>query len=161
MGFSLHFMRMTKDVQLDVDRAAVAAFLDQHGLRVVESPYGGEIVDRDDRALTIDGAFSDLHLDSLEQSDPLSGGIFHATLSPAECAFVYDLCAAAGFLIVNPQGDPTFLVPQRNHEPDDVSELEDVVWVESAEELARALTGGFQAFREFRDRVTGRAAGAE
>lgn len=97
MGFSLHFMRVTKDVQLDVDRAAVAAFLDQHGLRVVESPYGGEIVDRDDRALTIDGAFSDLHLDSLEQSDPLSGGIFHATLSPAECAFVYDLCAAAGF----------------------------------------------------------------
>src|SRR3546814_764483 len=80
MGFSLHFMRVTKDVQLDVDRAAVAAFLDQHGLRVVESPYGGEIVDRDDRALTIDGAFSDLHLDSLEQSDPLSGGIFHATL---------------------------------------------------------------------------------
>ena len=104
-------------------RAAVAAFLDQHGLRVVESPYGGEIVDRDDRALTIDGAFSDLHLDSLEQSDPLSGGIFHATLSPAECAFVYDLCSAAGFLIVNPQGDPTFLVPQRNHEPDDVSEF--------------------------------------
>ncbi len=40
MGFSLHFMRVTKDVQLDVDRAAVAAFLDQHGLRVVESPYG-------------------------------------------------------------------------------------------------------------------------
>ena len=48
MGFSLHFMRVTKDVQLDVDRAAVAAFLDQHGLRVVESPYGGEIVDRGD-----------------------------------------------------------------------------------------------------------------
>lgn len=161
MGFSLHFMRMTKDVQLDVDRAAVAAFLDQRGLHVVDSPYGGEIVDRDDRALTIDGVFSDLHLDSLEQRNPLSGGIFHATLSPAECAFVYDLCAAAGFLIVNPQGDPTFLVPERNHEPEDVSELEDVVWVDSAEELAQALTGGFEAFREFRDRVTGRAAGAE
>ena len=128
---------------------------------MVESPYGGEIVDRDDRALTIDGAFSDLHLDSLEQSDPLSGGIFHATLSPAECAFVYDLCSAAGFLIVNPQGDPTFLVPQRNHEPDDVPS-----WRTSSGSTAPRNWRGrspvvSKRSREFRDRVTGRAAGAE
>ncbi|WP_242484875.1 hypothetical protein [Rhodococcus sp. MS16] len=83
----------------------------------------------------------------------MSGGIFHASLSAAECAFIYELCVAAGFMIVNPSGDPTFLVPQRNHAPEDLPELDDAAWVESPAELLQALTGSFDEFRAYRNKV--------
>ncbi|ATI36360.1 hypothetical protein CPI83_29610 (plasmid) [Rhodococcus sp. H-CA8f] len=158
MGFSLYFMRIENDKGLDADRDAVVAFLDQRELRVHPS---GQLVDSQDQALKFDGVYTELTLDPLDQSEPLTGCIHHATLSTAECAFIYDLCAAAGFLIVSPEGNPTYLVPNRNHDPGDVSVLEGVVWIDSAEELQQALFGGFEAFRRFVQQVRsvgGRAA---
>lgn len=151
MGFSLYFMRMKNDQQLDVDRDAIVSFLGQRGLQV--SPLSGHLVDGASQALKFDGGYTDLTLDQLDQGEPLTGCIHHATLSAAECTFIYDLCAAANFLIVNPQGDPSYLVPNRNHGPDDVLPLEGVVWVDEAEELARALSSGFDSFRRFVERV--------
>ena len=111
MGFSLYFMRMKNDQQLDVDRDAIVSFLGQRGLQV--SPLSGHLVDGAGQALKFDGGYTDLTLDQLDQGEPLTGCIHHATLSAAECTFIYDLCAAANFLIVNPQGDPSYLVPRR------------------------------------------------
>ncbi|MDV6268715.1 hypothetical protein [Rhodococcus globerulus] len=153
MGFSLTFMRIKQDEQVDADRGGVADFLERRGLQLVAGRYGGEIFDLDGKPLSFDDRFSDLYLDPLDKSDPLSGGIFHASLTGAECEFIYELCVAAGFMIVNPSGDPTFLVPQRNHAPEDLPELDDVAWVESAAELLQALTGSFDEFRAYRNKV--------
>ncbi|WP_420880780.1 hypothetical protein [Rhodococcus sp. (in: high G+C Gram-positive bacteria)] len=156
MGFSLIFVRARGNEQSDVDRDALAAFLETRGLRTADSDCEGSLlVDADGRALTFDGHWTDLHLDPLDQERPLSGGIDHASLSVEETEFIYELCLAAGFLIANPQGNPTYLVPGANHAPGDVPDPEDVGWVNSAAELQERLSGNFEDFREWRDRVVG------
>ncbi|MGC0362773.1 hypothetical protein ABH922_000757 [Rhodococcus sp. 27YEA15] len=153
MGFSIYFMRVAQDRQLDADRDGIVDFLDRRGLHVVANPHGCSILDNEGVPVKFDGYHSDLLIDSLEQDKPLTGGIDHATLTNDECEFVYDLCVAAGFLIVNPQGSPTYVVPHRNHMPDDLPDLDDTAWVESGSELSQALTGSFGDFRVFRNRV--------
>lgn len=147
------FMRIEGDEQVDADRAALSSFLEARGLRIAAGPYGGSIVDRRADPLAFDGRISDLHLDPLDHDGPLSGGISHASLTDAECSFVYDLCCAAGFMIFNPQGDPASLVPGGTHAPRALSSLDGVVHVGSAGELSRALAAGFDAFARYRDRV--------
>lgn len=146
VGFSLGFLRICGNEQSDADRDAVGSFLSARGLHV----QGEALVDAAGQGLTFDGRWSDLHLDA---GEPMSGGIAHATLSDAESAFIYDLCVAAGFLIVNPQGDPLYLVPGANHVPDDVPDLDDTAWVNSPGEMQQALAGNFTAFRSWRERV--------
>ncbi|MDH6283770.1 hypothetical protein [Prescottella agglutinans] len=154
MGFSLIFVRVQGDEQRDADRDAVAAFLETRGLRTTDSDgQGSLLVDADGQALSFDGHWTDLHLDPLDQEGPLSGGIDHASLSDEETTFIYELCVAAGFLIANPQGNPTYLVPGANHALGDVPDPEDMDWVNSAAELHQALAGNFDDFREWRDRV--------
>lgn len=154
MGFSLIFVRVQGHEQRDADRDAVAAFLAARGLRTTDSDgHGSLLVDADGQSLSFDEHWTDLHLDPLDQWEPLSGGIDHASLSDEETAFIYELCVAAGFLIANPQGNPTYIVPGANHAPADVPDPEDVGWVNSAAELRQALAGRFNDFREWRDRV--------
>jgi hypothetical protein len=154
MGFSLIFVRVQGDEQRDADRDAVAAFLEARGLRAVDSDgQGSLLVDADGQALLFDGHRTDLYLDPLDQEEPLSGGIDHASLSEEETTFIYELCVAAGFLIVNPQGNPTYVVAGANHAPGDVPDQEDMDWVNSAAELRQALAGKFDDFRDWRDRV--------
>ena len=128
MGFSLIFVRVQGDERRDADRDAVAAFLEARGLRAVDSDgQGSLLVDADGQALSFDGHWADLHLDPLDQEEPLSGGIDHASLSEEETTFIHELCVAAGFLIVNPQGSPTYVVAGANHAPEDVPDPEDGV----------------------------------
>ena len=155
----MSFMRIAPDQILDADRAGIAQFLERSGLRIVTGPHGNEIVTHDDDRLAFDGSWADLHLDPLDQSGPVTGHLSHATLSPEECEFVYALCAAGGFLVVNHQGGPLYVVPNRNHAPDDLPEHDDhddVAWVDSSTELALALAG-VQEFRSFTRRVAGPA----
>ncbi|MFI6430294.1 hypothetical protein [Rhodococcus oryzae] len=165
MGFALIFVRVQGDEQRDADRDAVAAFLEARGLRAMDSDgQGSLLVDADGQALSFDGHWTDLYLDPLDQEEPLSGGIDHASLSDEETTFIYELCMAAGFLIANPQGNPTYVVPGATHAPGDVPDPEDMVWVNSAAELRQALAGNFDDFRDWRDRVVaqyadGRAGG--
>ncbi|WP_378143768.1 hypothetical protein ACFJGV_10080 [Cnuibacter sp. UC19_7] len=58
-------------------------------------------------------------------------------------------------MIVNPQGDPTYLVVGRTHSEGDVPDPDDSVWVDSPEALARSLGAGFGEFRDFLRRVQG------
>jgi hypothetical protein len=156
MGFSLIFVAVDGDEQRDADRAALEAFLTARGLHVEGEPGDTAIVDAHGELLAFDGHRTDLQIDPLDEESPLSGGIDHASLSDAECAFMYDLCVAAGFLLVNPQGDPTYLVPEGNHTPAQLPDPDDTAWVYSGADLQRALSEGFDAFREWRDRAIGR-----
>ncbi len=159
MGFSLIFVRVQGDEQRDADRDAVAVFLESRGLRAADSDgQGSLLVDADGQALAFDGHWTDLHLDPLDQEAPVSGGIDHASLSDEETTFIYELCVAGGFLIANPQGNPTYLVPGANHAPEDVPDPEDVGWVNSASDLRQALAGNFDDFRRWRNRVVGQYA---
>lgn len=156
MGFSLSFHRIAGDQPADADRAGLADFLESRGLHVVADGFGsGSILDGDDQPLRFDGDWSDIHLSPLDQDAPLSGGIFHATLSGEECEFVYDLCIAGGFLVANHQGSPLIVVPSYNHSLEDVSAIDpgDIAWVESAVEFREAVTDGFEQFIAYRDRV--------
>lgn len=158
MGFSLIFMRMTADEQLDADRAGLAAFLEKRGLEVAPSTDNTHHLADSTGQLTFDGYWTDLHLDPLDQEGPVSGGLWHASLSEQECEFIYELCVAGRLLIVNPQGSPDLVVPGHNHEPSDLQSSDntyEVAWVDSPDQLTEALTGGFQAFVEYRRRVIG------
>lgn len=158
MGFSLIFVATDGDEQRDADRAALADFLGERGLHVEGDEGSSPLVDASGAPLAFDGALSDLHLDPLHQEGPLTGGIWHATLSDEEGAFVYDLCAAAGFLLANPQGDPLYVVPVGTHTPEQVPDLDDTAWVASGADLQKALSDDFDDFRAYRDKVIGQYA---
>ena len=157
MGFALNFMRVGPDAVVDADRAALQAWLRGRGLEVEPGAGSGRHLRGSTGPLAFGDDVSDLHLDPLDQQDPVTGGLWHATLSPGECEFVYDLCVAGRMLVVNPQGAPLFVVPGRTHDRADLPESvtdDDIAWVGSGEELRDALTGGFDRFRAFRDDIT-------
>lgn len=154
MGFSLHFMRIHDDELVDADRAAVAAFLAERGLTVVGERPWHAVVDAAGDPLTFDGSITDLRIDPLDSEEALGGGIDHATLSASESAFIFDLCVAAGWLIVDPQ-DSSFVVPAGNHQPEHLPEDMPVRFVSDVEEMVRALDGSFDDFVAYRDRVLG------
>jgi hypothetical protein len=158
MGFSLMFMRVDRTAVVDADREAVRAFLEARRLTLVPGKEVDQFADAHG-PLRFDGHTTDLHLDSLESEEPLTGGIWHASMSAEELEFIYELCVAGRMLIVNPQGSPLFLVPAGNHAseqlPDGVDQDSDVVWVNSAAELSDMLSGGASRFFEYKNRVIG------
>lgn len=151
MGFSLSFYPIDGGDLGDADRDGLAAFLDARGLSVHSD--GSGLFSADGAALSFDGARSDLALDVLDQPEPVTGTLPHATLSSSECTFVFDLCTAGRLMIVNPQGDPTYLGIAGIHDGDDFPDPDDAVVVGSAAELALALEGGFERFQDYLQRV--------
>ncbi|AGF72968.1 hypothetical protein [Corynebacterium halotolerans] len=80
------------------------------------------------------------------------GQIYNAALNEQQCALIYEL-AVAGNLVLAPDGGPPHLVVcGRTHEPDEVHDesappwLEVVCFVDSADELHRALHGRWEPF---------------
>lgn len=157
MGFSLVFTRIAANDVVDADREGLAAFLGAHDLRLAPSNDAVHHLTGTAGLLAFDGHRTDLHLDSLVQEEPVSGGIWHATLSQQECAFIYGLCAAGKMLIVNPQGPPILVVPGSNHDAGDLPEdmLGDTAWVNTPEELQLVLSGGFEQFLRYRAQIVG------
>ncbi len=155
MGFSLLFMRIENGEIADADHQGLNQFLTQQGLQIQSQAHSGGLVDQKANSLTFDGSFTDLHLDPLDQTEPVTGGIDHATLSEDECQFIYNLCVAGKMMIINPQGDPTYVIPQHNHIPQDIPDVDDAIWVNSAEELYLAFSKGFEAFKHFKEKVIG------
>ena len=150
MGFSLSFFRVGDDRILDADREGLAKFLKTHGLHIRRVQDTGALFDTAENPLAFDGSWSDLRLDPLDQAAPVTASIGHATLSDAECAFIYELCVAGRMLIVNHQGGPLYVVPAGNHRAAAVPDAKDTAWVGSPQELAAALGGLFTSFQEFR-----------
>ncbi len=66
-------------------------------------------------------------------------------------------------MIVNPQGCPSFVVPRGNHTAENLRVItqdmsaedqeQDIIGVNSGEELQALLTGGFQSFLNWRERA--------
>ena len=131
----------------DSDRSSSAILLNEDGSHV---DIGG----------ILDPHFSDV----LEEEDKtMTAWLGHAHLTADECDFIFDLCVSAGFMIVNPQGDPSDIVPRGNHTVEQLRAItesmseadpqQDIVVVNSGEELQALLAGTFQDFLEWRERV--------
>lgn len=186
MGFSLVFMRIdsTPDgpVTIDPDHQGLEDFLKRRGLHMrMGPPFGAPgqrgssatLVNEDGSDLILDGRLVDLDLhDVLPQDTAMSASLGHARMGPEECGFIYDLCVSAGFLILNPQGCPTLLVPAGTHTPEQLKGAawepespEEVLHIGSADELQAALAGGVEDFLQWRQHafahLHGHAQGAQ
>lgn len=141
MGFSLAFYAFR-----DGDRTRLADFFARQGLHIED----GSLMTAAGLPLTFDGEPTDLTIDGWDNDEPLSGGIEHATLTESESCFLFDLCVAAGWAIVNSQGAPTFLIPAHNHTAADISadEEDPPVAIDDAAGLCAALADSFSAFRQ-------------
>ena len=100
---------------------------------------------------------TDLYIDA-DSEEPLSGGIGHATLSKEECGFIFDLCTAVGWLVINPQGNPITVIPNRNHTIEDLDDSlrenkTEIAWIGNAEELQLVLSEGFSEFLRYKAKV--------
>lgn len=153
MGFSLFFLKMKNKGQegRDIDRNLLKSFLEKKKLTISK---GGMLEDENGKYLAFDGNWADLYLEPLDSEKPLSARIYHATLSDEECAFLFEMCDAVGWLIVNPQGAPSFIVPNKNHSEDALPDDEDdVVFIKNASELQEVLSGGFDRFKRYLKRI--------
>ena len=157
VGFSMSFMRVRDGEAVDGDRDGVRRFLGDRGLTVeTRHETSAHLLTAEGNQLSLDGSWTDLHVNPMDSPHEFSGGIWHANLSVEECEFIFDLCVAAGFLICNHQGSPMFVVPKNNHGVDDLQQLVDdpsIVFVESADEMRRALLGDFARFVTYRNQV--------
>lgn len=164
MGFDLFFYGMDGgESAAEIDRDGLSAFLRSAGYRVNDV---GELVDGNGLPIQFDGRRSALSLDPLDSPEPIEGVLHQATLTAAECGFVFGMCVASRLVIVNPQGPPMVLVPQRSHSREEAriqgwpSDPEDVVWVDNAAELRQALEGDFERFLDYRRLVLEQASRA-
>lgn len=152
MGFSLGFYPIEGDAMGDADRAALAAFLAERGLRI--NPETDGLVHLEDgERLRFDGSWTDLRLDALDHDEPVTAALSHATLAPEELEFVFALCSAGRLMIVNMQGGPMYLGLDGIHTRGMFPDPDDAVLIRDAKELATALGGSFDHFSDFRARV--------
>lgn len=165
MGFDLYLHRLDGgDGFADADRSGIERFVRESGLRMVRVPplLGGlRLEDENGKPLAFDGRETSLCIDPLDSDEPVGASIDHATLTDAECSFVYQLCVAGGMLCINPQGPPMLVVPVGTHTietasvgawPDDAS---DIAWVSSAAEFQAALADDYEEFLAYKRRVIG------
>lgn len=151
MGFSLRFQSFREDVTPDTLRHAITTFLSDRGLAI--DPDSGEL-HRGGTSLTFDGEPTDLYITGLIGDEPPSGGIDHARLSHSECDFIYDLCVAGQWVIINLQQNPLIIVPNVAYDRAKLAEVEAVmeeesVFVTSAAELRSTLAAGFAEFVDY------------
>ena len=170
MGFSLYLYRIDGDRLVDPDRDGVQKFLRRHRMHMKVFPPSSAdrssfatLLNEDGTDIDVDG-LQDFHFSNvLEEDEAMTAGTGHAHLTAGECDFIFDLCISAGFMIVNPQGGPSFIVPHGNHTTENLRAItqdmsaedqeQDIVAVNSSEELQALLTGGFQNFLDWRERT--------
>ena len=170
MGFSLYLSKIDGNRLVDPDRDGVQEFLRRRRMhmKVIPASSTGRssfatLLNEDGSAINVDG-LQDFHFSNvLEEDEAMTAGTGHAYLTAGECDFIFDLCVSAGFMIVNPQGGPSFIVPRGNHTAEnlraitqDMSEedqRQDIVSVNSGEELQELLTDRFQSFLDWRERA--------
>ena len=170
MGFSLYLYKIDGDRLVDPDRDGVQEFLRRRQMHMkvfppssADRPSSAILLNEDGTDIDVDG-LQDFHFSGvLEEDEAMTAGTGHAHLTAGECDFIFDLCVSAGFMIVNPQGGPSYIVPRGNHTAEnlraitqDMSEEDqekDIVAVNSGEELQALLTGRLQSFIDWRERA--------
>jgi hypothetical protein len=152
MSFDVFLQRFEHGDSAEVGRRAVLQVLkgatyrgpDQFGFYVVSLPEGGDV---------------EFSASGLESQDSFNGCAFHVRgFSDSLAKFIFDI-ARAGDMVIIPamEGNPLILLSeaQRPHvHPDALKSLRPVV-VNSAQELAALLGGGFGAWSRYRDQVLG------
>lgn len=151
MGFSLRFHSFQKDAAPETAREAITRFLRDRGLEIKHET--GEVM-CGDGPLEFDGEPTDLYITGLVGDEPPSGGIDHATLGRSECDFLYDLCVAGQWVVINLQQNPSIIVPNVTYDRAKLAEMEaameeEAVFVTSAAELRSALSAGFAEFADY------------
>lgn len=155
MGFSLFLSKIESgQVEVTIDRQKLAAFLKRKQLMISPS---GQVTEESGQALAFEGQPCDLYMEPLNSSKPLSARLYHANLSDDECAFLFELCVEVGWLLVNPQGTPLYLVPNHNHIEADLPDCdeEDLVFIDNAKDMQRALSGGYGGFQSLLEKIGG------
>ena len=170
MGFSLYLYKIDGDRLVDPDRDGVQEFLQRRRMHMKVFPpssadrsSSATLLNEDGTDIDVDG-LQDFHFSNvLEEDEAMTAGTGHAHLTAGECDFIFDLCVSAGFMIVNPQGGPSYIVPRGNHTAENLRAItqgmseedqrQDIVAVDSGEELQALLTGGFQSFLDWRERA--------
>ena len=154
MSFGIYLYRHATDGLAEADRSAVRAALARWGWDGSEGgPY---------QIGTADGIAADFYASGLgDDSKPFDGGNLEVRGFSIElCRLVLDL-ARAGPFTVSHDGDASAVIligeEQRASLPADMADDPKVMVCSTPEELEAALDGGFDAWREFRDRACGRA----
>lgn len=157
MGFSLHFMRIKHEKEIGADKEGIQKFLKDRNLTI--KPDDTSFYDSNDKELEFDNYFSDIFLDGFD-TESISAGIYHATLTTDECEFIYHLCVAGKMMIFNPQGNPTYIFVHDNHNfadlglsEDDEDLKEDFVTINNGIELQKVLTEGFSEFSQWLEKI--------
>ena len=170
MGFSLYLYKINGDRLVDPDRDGVQKFLRRRRMHMkvfppssADRPSSATLLNEDGTDIDVDG-LQDFHFSNvLEDDEAMTAGTGHDHLTAGECDFIFDLCVSAGFMIVNPQGGPSFIIPRGNHTAENLQAItqdmsaedqeQDIVTINSSEELQALLTGGFQNFLDWRERA--------
>ncbi|HFC8512932.1 TPA: hypothetical protein ACFP31_001872 [Neisseria subflava] len=151
MGFSLYFYRFENGEQVDGNREGAKSFLNSRGLDSC-------LRDKDGNYLEFDNCSTDLEItDFNDRECQFEGNIGHAYLTDEECSFIYELCRAADWVIVNPQisdTEPLFILLEQDtaqHLPEEYSDNYTVI--SSGEELQMLLLNGFHQFQAWKSRI--------
>ena len=122
MGFSLYLSKIDGNRLVDPDRDGVQEFLRRRRMHMKVFPpssadrsSSATLLNEDGTDINVDG-LQDFHFSNvLEEDEAMTAGTGHAHLTAGECDFIFDLCVSAGFMIVNSQGGPSYIVPRGNH----------------------------------------------
>ena len=151
MGFSLYFYRFENGEQVDGNREGAKSFLNSRRLDSC-------LRDKDDNYLEFDDCSTNLEItDFNDRECQFEGNIGYAYLTDEECSFIYELCRAADWVIVNPQvsdTEPLFILLEQDtaqHLPEEYSDNYTVI--SFGEELQMLLLNGFYQFQAWKNRI--------
>ncbi|AKU65193.1 hypothetical protein ADJ76_05015 [Schaalia meyeri] len=169
MGFSYSLDRFEDGHVVSGDRSGLDLFLRRRRLRLrsfFKSEDDFSLTDEAGELLIYeDGCPRDLVLHGVDEASgrTFGGYVGHSHLTPDECDLVFDLCAATGLLILNHQGNPTFIIPAGNHAlaqlPADVlADAErdggrEIAFVDNGAQLLAAMADGMERFIAYRNQV--------
>jgi len=122
MGFSLYLSKIDGNRLVDPDRDGVQEFLRRRRMhmKVIPASSTGRssfatLLNEDGSAINVDG-LQDFHFSNvLEEDEAMTAGTGHAYLTAGAGDFILHTRVSAGFMIVNSQGGPSYIVPRGNH----------------------------------------------
>ena len=152
MSWDLYFIRFRGGANAEFDPKPSLAVVEKYCVKPVEPPFRPFLCE------LADGLTVELYIEGLDGSEPFRGPMISLRgYTEATASFLYDLAKSGDMTILN-TGDPVVLLTDPGQREQLPPELRDdhrdkMVVVDSAASLHAALTGGYEAWREYRDHV--------